>query len=80
MSVTWEGKYSKWAEHIECGQDGCTEISDLMGDEGGGYCTYYCPIHGPFGVQYDDPDEDYDPDLDFGDWDDPYDDDGESVP
>ncbi len=62
----WNGKPSKWPATIECGQDGCTEQAELMEDEGNGYCVYYCPVHESFGCQFDDDEDDYDPDLDFG--------------
>lgn len=74
MPYDFLDKYSPWPEEIECGQDGCKEKAWLVEDQGTGYCSYECPVHGAFGVQYDTPDEDfYDEDLDFGVEFDPFD-------
>lgn len=64
------GRPTKWPTDIECGQDGCKELAWITDDQGAGYVGYECPTHGSFAVQYDDSDDDmYDPDMDFGDWD-----------
>ncbi len=70
-------KPTKWPTEIECGQDGCKELAWITEDQGAGCVGYECPVHGSFLCQYDDPDDDYDPELDFGDDFDPYDDDEE---
>lgn len=69
MSEDWNAKPSVWPETIECGQDGCQEDAELVDDQGGGYCIYYCPVHDMMGVQFDSSDEYYE------DEDDEYDDD-----
>ena len=72
MSYDLLDNFSKYPGEIECGQDGCKEMAWLVEDQGAGYCSYECPVHGGFGVQYDDDEDNYDPELDFGFEFDPY--------
>lgn len=72
MSTDWHGRRSKWPEKIECHEAGCEDECDLVEDQGDGYCVYCCPTHGEFGCQFDDDDDWYDPELDFGQEFDPY--------
>jgi hypothetical protein len=77
MTMTYDmhGKLSKWPEEFECGQDGCKELAWMTEDQGAGFVGYECPVHGSFGVQFDDPDDDLDnADGDEGFWDQYYDD------
>jgi hypothetical protein len=68
-------KPTKWpTEIVGCGTIDCAETCWLVEDQGNGYCSYECPVHGAVGVQWE---EDWEYNDDDGLMLDPYYDDSD---